>query len=70
MASILFLIEIISCKVFRCNYLGNKNLLAIFLFFLFLHFKDLGSIFISFKKKMTRTADVYLNLQASKDLVR
>ena len=69
MASILFLIEIISCKVFRCNYLGNKNFLAIFLFFLFLHFKDLGSIFISFKKK-TRTADVYLNLQASKELVR
>ena len=51
------------------DYLGNKNFLAIFLFFLFLHFKDLGSIFISFKKK-TRTADVYLNLQASKELVR
>ena len=36
----------------------------------FLHFLNLGSVLNIFKKKMTVFADVFLNLQTPKNLVR
>ena len=63
--SILFLTEAIYSKIFRYNYLRNEK------YFLnsLLSFLNLDSILNIFKKK-TLTADVFLNLQTPKNVVR
>ena len=66
MKSILFLIQTIYSKIFRCNYLRNKKFFPIF----FLHFRSIDSILNIFKKKMTLTADIFLNLGTPKEVVR
>ena len=66
MTSILFSTEVIYCNISRSNYLRNKNFFCIF----FLHFLNLDSILLIFKKKMTLIADVFLNLQISKNVLR
>ena len=71
MAGIVFLTEAIYCNIFRCNYLRNENLFLNFSFFSFFwHFLNLDSILNIFKKKMTLTADVFLNLRTPKNVVR
>ena len=67
MTSILFLKEAIYCNIFRCNYLRNEKL---FLKFFFLHFLNLDSILNIFEKNMILIADVFLNLQTPKNMVR
>ena len=64
--SILFLTEAIYCKIFRCIYLRNEKDFPYFFF----HFRNLDSILIIFKKKMTVIADVFFNLQIPKNVVR
>ena len=66
MTSILFLIETFYCNIFRCNYLENKKFFCIF----FSPFWNLDSNSNIFKKKMTLIADVFLNLQTPKNVVR
>ena len=66
MTSILFLIETIYWKIYRCNYLTNKKVFFNF----FWHFENLDSILKVFKKKMTLIADVFLTLWALKNAVR
>ena len=62
MTSILFLTEGIYCKILRCIYLRNEKYFVDF----FLHFLNLEWIFNSFKKNVTLTADVLLNLKTRK----
>ena len=66
MTTILFLIDTIYCNLFRYNYLRNKKLLLD----IFFSFQNLDPILNIFKKKMTLIADVFLNLQTPKNLVR
>ena len=65
MTSILFLIETIYCNIFRCNYLGNIKTFSQY-FFAFWKSKFNFEVF---PKKMTLIADVFLNLQTSKNMV-
>ena len=62
---ILFLTEAIYRKIFRYNYLRNEKYFLNFL----LSFQNLDSILNIFKKKPL-TADVFLNLQTPKNVVR
>ena len=48
MTSMLFSIETIYCKIFRCNYLENEKP-----FLFFSHFRNLDSILDIFEEKMT-----------------
>ena len=66
MASILFLIETIYSNIFICHYLRNEKYFLDF----FLHFVNLDSIVNIFKKRMNLVADVFLNLQTPKHVVR
>ena len=66
MESILFLTAAIYCNIFRCIYLRNEKYFLNFFF----HFRNLDPILIIFKKKMTLIADVFLNLQISKNVLR
>ena len=66
MTSILSLIETIFCNIFRWYYLRKKNLFLNF----FVRFQNLDSILNIFKKKMNLIADVFLNLQTPKNVVR
>ena len=65
LTSNIFLTEAIYCNMFICNYLRNEKLFQNF----FLHFLNLYSILKIFKKMMTLTAHVVLNLQTRKDVV-
>ena len=65
MTSIVFLIETIYSNIFTWNYLRNKKLLRIFLYF-----GHSDSILNIFKKKMTLIAHVFLNLRTPKNVVR
>ena len=47
----------------------EKYVLHFFLFF-FLHFRNINSILNIFKKEMTVTADVFVNLPTPKNVVR
>ena len=67
MKRILLLIETIYCNIFRCNYLWNEKLLLKFFFFAISKFKFK---FENLKKKITVIADVFLNLQTRKNVVR
>ena len=66
MTSILSSTEAIYCKIFRCIYLRNEKYFVNF----FLHFLNLESILNILKKKMSLIADVFLNLQTPKYVVR
>ena len=66
MTSILFWTEAIYCNIFRYLYLRNEKCFLNFI----LHFINLDTIFNIFKKKMTLIADVFLNLQIPKNVVR
>ena len=61
----LFLIETIFSNIFKSNYLRKKKYFQFF----FCSFLNLDSIFNIFKKKMTLTSDVFLNLWTPKDVV-
>ena len=66
MTSIVYLIETNYCCIFRWNYLRKKKLFPNF----FLHFRNLNSILIIWKKKMTLINDVVLNCRTLKNVVR
>ena len=66
MRSILFFIDTIYGNIFGCNYLRKK---ATFAFF-FVQLGNLDSILKKLKKKMTLTADLFLNLRTPKTVVR
>ena len=66
MTSLVFLIETIYGKIFRCNYLRNKEIFPEF----FLHFRNLDCILNIFKKTMTLIAYVFSNLRIPKNFVR
>ena len=50
-------------------HLSERRKMFSFFFLIFLHFLNLGSILNIFEKNMTLTADVYLNLRTTKDVV-
>ena len=66
MWSIVFLTEAIYCNIFRCNYLRNEKYFLTF----FLHFVNLDSILDISQEQMTVTADVFLKLRTSENMVR
>ena len=66
MSSILLITEAVYCSIFRCLYHRNSKQ---FLHFI-LSFTNLDTIFNIFKKEMSLIADVFLNLQTSKNGVR
>ena len=69
MTSILLLKETIYYNSFRCKYFFSKKYFLSF-FFVLLHFWNLDSILIIFKRKMTLIADRFLNLRTLKNVVR
>ena len=64
---ILFLQVTIYSKIFRCNYLKNKEYFP--LFFFFLHFVNLNSIFKIYRKKMTLVTIVFSSLRTAKKVI-
>ena len=65
MTSILFVIAMIYCSQFKCNYLRNKNI-----FLCFHHnFWNLGQILHVSQKKMSLIAYVFPKLETAKDVV-
>ena len=64
--SILFLIETIYSKIFRCNYIRNEKYFLNFS----LNFFNLNLVLNIFKKQMTLIADVFLKLGTPKEVVR
>ena len=67
MTSVLFLTEDIYCNMFTWNYIRNEKH---FLNFVFLNFRNLDSIWNIFKQNLTFIADIFLNLQIPKNVLR
>ena len=72
MTSIPFLPEAIYCNIFRRIYLRNKKYFLdfLFFFFFFLAFSKFRLNFEHFQTKMTLLADVFLDFQTPKNVVR
>ena len=70
MRSILFFIDTIYGNIFGCNYLRKKATFAIRNGTFFVQLGNLDSILKKLKKKMTLTADLFLNLRTPKTVVR
>ena len=70
MTGILFLTEAIYCNIFRYSYLQNEKSFPQFFFFFFFAFYKVRFSLKHFQKNDDPLADLFLNLQSPKKVVR